>query len=65
MKEIGDLDQAIAYCRSHSNCDGVYTKECRGYVWYALDSPYKWSIDSPGTCAWLRMVSNDDDGVFQ
>merc|ERR1712136_474099 len=49
---FGDLNSAITYCNSHSNCNGVYDKECDGGYWHAKDGST--SSSSSGSCSWVK-----------
>jgi len=52
LDTFGDLNSAITYCNSHSNCNGVFDFYCDGYFYYAATGqPIGSSI---GSCSWVK-----------
>jgi len=52
LGRFGDLNGAITYCNSHSNCDGVNEIGCNGESYHPMDGTP--STSTTGSCSWVK-----------
>ena len=56
LVSFGSLNEAITYCNTHSNCNGIENFRCDGDDYFATAGPPKTS--NQGHCSWVMKLKS-------